>query len=207
MPPPASGFPPSWAGRKCPLEPGAGASWVCRMGEQPRGQDGGAQGTPLVEGVLCLQLRWGGAGHSCQPSKAGLLGGGGHRSFVRTREPSVGGAGSGAGRGPGSGAGSLRRLSRSLSRAAPPAAARPPGRPAPWPLSSGSGPHTPAWGPGGGEQVPPGARLRGPHRPRAPSPVLDDALDDEVRGEVVPAVHLAEDAPPLGLLGTRAAGR
>ena len=39
-----------------------------------------------------------------------------------------------------------------------------------------------------------------PCSPVEASPVRDDALDDEVRGEVTPTVHLTEDAPPLGLL-------
>lgn len=40
-----------------------------------------------------------------------------------------------------------------------------------------------------------------PARPAQASPVLDDALNDEVGGEVVPAADLTEDAPSLGLLG------
>lgn len=55
---------------------------------------------------------------------------------------------------------SLRRCLGSHSWAAPPAASWPPGRPAPWPLSSGSEPHTLAWGPKRGcECASPGFRL------------------------------------------------
>lgn len=59
----------------------------------------------------------------------------------------------------------LRSHSRSLSHAAPPAASWPPGKPAPWPLSSGSGPRTLAWGPGCGELCTQAWGFRGPGRP------------------------------------------
>ena len=136
-------------------------------------------------------------------------------ALLKPREPSPQGAGSRAGGGPAPGrSGDLplvRSHSHSPSREAPPADAWPPGKPTPWPPSSGSGPRILAWGPGQGEprarawaswlSVPP------PTPGPPPSPVLDDALDDEVRGKVVPAVDLTEDAPSLGLLGANGEGR
>lgn len=57
----------------------------------------------------------------------------------------------------------------------------------------------------GRECASPGCGLCFP--PASASPVLDDALDDEVRGEVAPAVDLTEDAPFLGLLKVGTRGR
>lgn len=76
-------------------------------------------------------------------------------ALLKPREPSPQGAGGRAGGGPAPGrSGDLplvRSHSHSPSREAPPADAWPPGKPTPWPPSSGSGPRTLAWGPGRGE--------------------------------------------------------
>lgn len=67
-------------------------------------------------------------------------------ALLKPREPSPQGAGSRAGGGPAPGrSGDLplvRSHSHSPSRDAPPADAWPPGKPTPWPPSSGSGPRT-----------------------------------------------------------------
>lgn len=81
-------------------------------------------GAAVLDGTLCARRPH---GHSQQPGQSE----GGTAASQRTQEPSCG----------------LQRqrlgLSPSLQGAVPPAASWPPGRPAPWLLSSGSEPRTP----------------------------------------------------------------
>lgn len=103
-----------------------------------------------------------------QPLRSWVVGEEGTAALLKT-EPSSQGR---VGRGPAPSRASgilppvFRSHSRSPFRAALPAASWPPERPAPWLPSSGSGPHTPAWGPDGVRCAP---RARASVPPCAPS--------------------------------------
>lgn len=186
---PASLFPrllPTWVGRKWgpeyagPLERAGEQRWASRMeAASPRAQVVPPEpavrcahpACPLPDALCAAQ----GRGHKARcsrgpwarPARRGLCS---LREDAGAHTGRTGGAGSRAGEGrtrglPVTGR-SVRGHSHAPSLAAPPAASRPPGRPAPWPPSSGSGPRTPACGPGQGSCV----RGPAPRAPRAPPP-------------------------------------